>query len=204
MSDELDPTSDALPTAPEGTGRLERRLVHEGRVIDVGVDRVRFPDGSEGELDLVEHAGASAVVPFLDPPDSPDPRILLLRQYRYAAGGYLYEVPAGMPAYQGEPWDVCAHRELEEETGFTATTLERMTRIYTTPGFSDEVIHLWAAWGLERGAANHDVDEFIDVVEIRLSRVLELIEGQVILDAKSLVALLFAATFRHGLQQPEH
>jgi ADP-ribose pyrophosphatase len=181
---------------PPGTGRVNRQLIHAGRVIDVGVDTVRFPDGSMGELDLVEHAGASAVVPFVDPPQSKDPRILLLRQYRYAAGGYMYEVPAGMPAFAGEPWDDCAHRELEEETGFRARRLEPMTRIYTTPGFSNEIIHLWAAWELERGSSNLDDDEFLDVIEVPLSQVMEWIRTRKILDAKSLVALLFAATFR--------
>lgn len=188
-----------LPTPPEGTGRLSRTVVHEGRVITVGTDEVRFPDGSEGVLDLVEHAGASAIVPFVDPPASDDPRILLLRQYRYAAGGYLYEVPAGMPSRPGEPWDECAHRELEEETGFTAGRLEPLTRIYTTPGFSDEVIHLWAAWELSRGASNHDEDEFLDVIEIRMSEVMDRIREQQILDAKSLVSLLFAQQFRASL-----
>lgn len=188
-----------LPTAPDGTGRLSRTVVHEGRVITVGVDEVRFPDGSDGVLDLVEHAGASAIVPFVDPPDAEDPRILLLRQYRYAAGGYLFEVPAGMPSRPGEPWDECARRELEEETGFRAGRLEPMTRIYTTPGFSDEVIHLWAAWELSRGASNHDEDEFLDVIEIRMSEVMERIRDQQILDAKSLVSLLFAQQFRTTL-----
>lgn len=192
-------TPEALPEVPAGTGRLARKVVHRGRVIDVGVDTVRFPDGSEGKLDLVVHAGASAIVPFVDPPDAEDPRILLLRQYRYAAGGYLYEVPAGMPEYEGEPWDACALRELEEETGFTADRLEAMTHIHTTPGFSDEVIHLWAAWDLKRGEGNLDEDEFLDVIEVRRSRVLELIRSRQITDAKSLVALLFAATFRPGV-----
>ena len=186
----------SLPPVPPGTGRVDRRLVHAGRVIDVGVDTVRFPDGSVGELDLVEHAGASAVVPFVDPPQSENPRILLLRQYRYAAGGYMYEVPAGMPAFAGEPWDDCAHRELEEETGFRARRLEPMTRIYTTPGFSNEIIHLWAAWELERGSSNLDDDEFLDVIEVPLSQAMEWIRTREILDAKSLVALLFAARFR--------
>jgi len=198
LSPDAEPANDGLPTPPPGTGRLKRRVVHKGRVITVGVDTVQFPDGSTGELDLAEHAGASAIVPFLDPPHSADPRILLLRQYRYAAGGYLYEVPAGMPDYVGEPWDACAHRELEEETGYRANRLEPMTRIFTTPGFSDEVIHLWAAWELQPGAADHDNDEFLDVIEVRVSRVMELIRDQKILDAKSLVALLFAATFKPG------
>lgn len=191
----MSPSDDALPDVPEGTGRLERRVVHQGRVVEVGMDRVRFPDGSEGELDLIKHAGASAVVAFVDPPDHEDPRILLLRQYRYASGGYLYEVPAGMPAYPGEPWDVCARRELEEETGRKARSWRALTRIHTTPGFSDEVIRLWAAWDLEEGTTNTDDDEFLDVLEVRRSRIQELIRSGQVTDAKSLVALLFVFQF---------
>jgi len=187
--------ADALPEPPPGTGRIDRVVTHEGRVIRVGTDTVRFPDGSVGTLDLAEHAGASAIVPYLDPPSHPDPRILLLRQYRYASGGYLYEVPAGMPAHPGEPWEECARRELEEETGYRAGNLRPLTRVHTTPGFCDEVIHLFAAWDLGRGTSQHDDDEFLDVLPVRRSRILELIAGGEVTDAKSLVALLFVFQF---------
>ncbi len=179
-------------------GRLDRRLVHEGRVIDLSVDTVRFPDGSVGELELVRHRGASCVVPFLDPPSGPNPRVLLLRQYRYAAGGEMWEVPAGMPGFDGEDWDACALRELEEETGFGAGQLRYLTRIHTTPGFSDEVIRIYAAWDLVPGSTNRDKDEFMEVVELRWQAVEDLIRSGEITDAKSLVALLHAGRFLVG------
>ena len=187
---------DGLPEPPPGTGFVSRTINHQGRVIEVGTDTVRFPDGSEGTLDLIKHAGASAIVPFLDPPESDDPRILLLRQYRYASGGYMYEVPAGMPAYPGEPWDACAHRELEEETGYKAGSLVPLIHLHTTPGFCDEVIRLWAAWDLSLGRTDHDDDEFLDVLPVRRSRILELIQSGAVTDAKSLVSLLFVSQFR--------
>lgn len=177
-------------------GRLGRREIHQGRVIDLSVDTVRFPDGSTGDLELVRHRGASCVVPFVDPPsESDDPRILLLRQFRYAAGGEMWEVPAGMPAFDGEDWEVCARRELEEETGYGAEHLKYLTRIHTTPGFSDEVIRIYAAWGLSEGQTQRDADEFIQVVPLRWSEVQALIEEGAVTDAKSLVALLFAGRF---------
>jgi ADP-ribose pyrophosphatase len=180
----------------EGPGRLERREVHHGRVVKLSVDRVRFPDGSEGELELIRHVGAAAVVPFLDSPTDPDPRVLLVRQYRYASGGYLYEVPAGLPDSANEEWSECAHRELAEETGYRAGELRYMTRIYTTPGFTNEVIHIFGAAALEGGTSDHDHDEFIEVVAMRLSEAIERVRVGEIVDGKSVAAFLFADRFR--------
>ncbi|TVR55365.1 MAG: NUDIX hydrolase [Gemmatimonadales bacterium] len=178
---------------------LHRREIWDGRIVHLTLDRVRFPDGREGELEFIRHAGAAAVVPFLDSPSDPDPRIVLLRQYRYAAGGYLFEIPAGMPEGSGEPWEECAHRELEEETGWRAADLRYLTRIYTTPGFTDEEIHLFAAAGLEGGAVHRDSDEYIEVVEMPFSQALDHIRTGEIVDAKTLSALLFLRVFLPGV-----
>jgi ADP-ribose pyrophosphatase len=189
--------SDAEPTGSAGQDavRLARRPVHDGRIVHLTIDRVRFPDGSVGELEFIRHAGASAVLPVVGRADEPDPEILLIRQYRYAAGGYLYEVPAGMPLREGEPWEEVARRELEEETGWRAGRLEPLTRIYTTPGFTDEVIHLWLATELEQGASKLDVDEFVEVVRVRLSQALDWLQEGRIVDGKSVATLLYAARF---------
>jgi len=189
------PGPDAIP-GPNGTGRLSSRVVHHGRVVHLSVDRVRFPDGSEGDLELIRHPGAAAVVPFVDPPESPDPAILLLRQYRYASGGYLYEVPAGLPGGTNEAWAECARRELAEETGFTAARIDYLTRIFTTPGFTNEVIHLFAATGLSAGDAVRDADEFITVQVVPFSSALEMVRTGRIVDCKTVAALLYTAAFR--------
>ena len=165
------------------------------RILDVGVDTVRFPDGSTGELDLIRHPGASCVLPIHGDLTDPDPDVSLIHQYRYAAGGFIYEVPAGIPTGPDEPWDVCALRELEEETGYRAGRLHPLTRIFTTPGFTDEVIHLYAATALEPGSSDHDHDEFIEVVRMPFSKALDLIRTGQLLDAKSISCLLFAWTF---------
>ena len=109
---------------------------YHGRVISLDVDTVKFPDGSQGQLEMVRHPGASAIVPLLDPPDSPDPRVLLLRQFRHATDGYVWEIPAGR-LDPGESPEECAHRELKEETGMQAGRLRHLTTIWTTPGFTD-------------------------------------------------------------------
>lgn len=187
----------ATGSSPE-PGLIERRPVYRGRIVDLGVDTVRFPDGSTGDLEMVRHIGASAVLPVLDPTDAPDPRIVLVRQYRYAAGGVIWEVPAGMRDAADDDWAACAARELEEETGYRAGRLRYMTEIYTTPGFTDEVIRLYLATELEAGEVNRDVDEFLEVHEVPLSRALALVRDGEITDGKSVATLLWAATFVFG------
>jgi ADP-ribose pyrophosphatase len=177
---------------------LASRPVHRGRIVHLNVDTVRFPDGSTGELEMIRHSGAAAVLPVVDA-EAEDPEVVLIRQYRYATGGYIYEVPAGRPSEPGEDWELCARRELEEETGLRARELRKLTAIYTTPGFTDERIHLFLATGLEEGAHSRDVDEFMEVVRMPLSRALEMVRDGEIVDAKSICTLLYAAGFVLGL-----
>jgi ADP-ribose pyrophosphatase len=181
--------------AEHSPGHIASREVHHGRVVHLFVDRVRFPDGSEGELEMIRHSGAAAVLPVLGDPDGDDPAILLIRQYRYASGGYLLEVPAGRPDRAGEPWDVCARRELEEETGLVAQQLTHLTSIFTTPGFTDEKIHLYMATGLSDGEQSLDADEFVEPVVMPISKALEKIRTGEISDAKTICTLLYAAGF---------
>jgi len=178
--------------------RLDGRMVHDGRIVHLSVDTVRFPDGSVGELELVRHDGASAVLPVMGSLDEEDPDVLLLRQYRYASGGYLWEVPAGMPRESGEPWEVCASRELEEETGYKAGSLRPLTRVYTTPGFSDEVIRLFVGTDLSEGRRNLDDDEFLEVVRMPLSEAVERVRTGEVIDCKSIATILYVAHFLVG------
>ncbi len=113
-------------------GKVSSTRAYNGRVISLDVDEVRFPDGSIGSLEMIRHPGASAVVPLLDA-DADDPTVILIRQYRYAADGYLYEIPAGRLDAGETPME-CAHRELAEETGYRATRVEQLFTMFTTTG----------------------------------------------------------------------
>ena len=175
--------------------RLSSIRPYTGRRISVDLDTVRFPDGSVGTLEMVRHPGASAVVPFLDRPTDPDPRVILIRQYRYAAEGYLWEIPAGT-LDPGDTPDSCARRELREEAGCVAGSLEHLVTIYTTPGFTDERIHLYAASGLTRVPSALEADEFLETHEIRWSEVGRMIGRGEIADGKSLSALMYMQCFR--------
>jgi ADP-ribose pyrophosphatase len=177
--------------------RVSSRRVYEGKVINVDKDVVRFPDGSVGELEMVRHPGASAVVPFLTDPDGDDPQILLIKQYRYAADDFIYEIPAGKLDGDEDP-AVCARRELQEETGCTAERVEHLCTFYTTPGFTDERIHAYMATGLTRGDVKHETDEFMSLETVTLSRALELIKTGELKDAKTALAILYVAGFRLG------
>jgi ADP-ribose pyrophosphatase len=176
---------------------LSTRRVYNGRIFGIDVVTVRFPNGSTGELEILRHPGASAVVPFLSDPAGEDPQILLIKQYRYAAGGFIYEVPAGR-IDEGETPEQCAERELREETGCTAERLEYMYMMYTTPAFTDERIYLYMAVGLTHGETSHESDEFMSMEPMPLSRALELIRDGEIKDAKTALAILYAAGFRAG------
>jgi ADP-ribose pyrophosphatase len=185
-------------TKHEQSGRtLAERPIHDGKVIRVVQEDVEFPDGSVGALDIVKHPGASAIVPFLGDPAGEDPQLLMIRQYRHAAGGWLFEIPAGR-LDAGESPEACARRELLEETGCTAGTLEPLTTILTTPGFSDERIHLFMAAQLTRGASRREADEFIEPVVLPLSDALAKICSGEISDGKSIIGILYAAGFRLG------
>jgi ADP-ribose pyrophosphatase len=157
----------------------------------VYVEEAELPDGRRVDLDVVRHPGAAAVVPF----ETPDV-VLLLRQFRHAAGGTIWEVPAGK--LDGDSPESCAIRELEEEAGRRAGRIERLGSIWTTPGFTDEVIHLFAAFDLEPIPQRLESDEVIEVVPTALGEALELIWSGELRDAKSAIALVHAAR-RTGL-----
>jgi ADP-ribose pyrophosphatase len=184
--------ANGAPAVQPGQVRSER--VYTGRIINLDRDTVRFPDGSVGELEMIRHPGASAIVPFLSDPAGGDPQLLLIKQYRYAAEEYLYEIPAGR-LDPGEAPLACAARELREETGCTAARMEFLFTMYTTPGFTDEKIHVFMAGGLERGETAHEADEFMSVETVTLSHALRLIQEGSIKDAKTALAILFAAGF---------
>lgn len=181
----------------EPTGTVSSQRIHTGRVVTLNVDQVRFPDGRVGEQEIIRHTGASVVVPFLSDPQGGDPQLLLVRQYRYAANGYLYELPAGRPN-PGETPAECAARELREETGCAAEHLEPIVSGYTTPGFTDEKLHLFVAHGITRHETEFDADEFVEPFPVTMSKALEMVRTGEIEDLKTAFGILFVAGFYCG------
>lgn len=151
--------------------------------MNLRLETVTLPNGATVEMELIHHPGAAAIVPMKD-----DETVLLIRQYRHAVGGYILEIPAGKLDPGEDPRD-CAARELEEEIGFRASSLEPVITFFTTPGFTDEVIHIFKATGLTLGTQNLDHDEVLDVMELPLERAISQIEDGTIRDGKTIVGL---------------
>jgi ADP-ribose pyrophosphatase len=169
---------------------LEVEHIHKGRILNLRRARVTLPGGKETVLELMDHPGASAVVPL----DGGE--VLLIRQYRHAADGWLWEIPAGTLEPDEHP-DACARRELEEEAGVRAASLHPLGFIFTAPGFVNERIHIYLAEGLTPAPTNLDDDEVIEEVRrVPLSEAIAMIERGEITDAKTTVGLLRVARLR--------
>jgi ADP-ribose pyrophosphatase len=159
----------------------------QGNWLRVDKERVTLPNGHEIEIDIVKHPGATCIVPFTS-----EDEIVLIRQFRPATGGEILELPAGK-IDAGEAPELCAVRELEEETGYRAGRIEHLSSIWTTPGFTDEIIHLYAAFDLEAVGQDLQEDEVIELVPMTLTDALGLVFSGELNDGKSALALLLAA-----------
>ena len=174
---------------------MQTKHIYTGIVVNLNVDTVTLPNGLTVDLEVVRHPGAAAVVPLKD-----DGAVILIRQFRHAAGGFIYEIPAGK-LHPGEDPTVCAARELEEEVGYRAGKLELLSSIFTAPGFADEVIHIYLATGLTVGTQNLDQDEVLEVVEMPLHEAVLRIEDGTIRDGKTIVGLQ-SIYIRQELKRP--
>lgn len=155
----------------------------KGRVLVLNLETVVLPNGVPAELEVIRHPGAAAIVPI-----KTNGMVVLIRQYRHAVGGFIYEIPAGKLS-PGEDPQACATRELEEEIGYIPAQLELLVSLFTAPGFADEVIHVYKGTGLKRGKQRLDPDEVLEVLEMPLEKAIGLIQDGTIRDAKTIVGL---------------
>lgn len=165
---------------------LRKERVFEGQLIKVDREEVELPGGKRASLEIIRHPGAAAILPFV----AAD-RVLLIHQFRHAAGGFILEVPAGK-LDRGEPPETCALREVEEEVGRKAGRLVPLGPMFTTPGFTDEVIWLYEAHDLAAGRQALDADEVLSVVEYPFEQVVRMALSGEIRDAKSVCTILMA------------
>jgi 8-oxo-dGTP pyrophosphatase MutT (NUDIX family) len=164
-------------------GTLSRRVLHTGRIGSFGIEEVELPSGRRCTLDVLKHPGAAAAVLFTG-----ETRVVLLRQWRHAAGLWLWEIPAGK-LDPGEGPDECIAREIEEETGWRARTIEKLGVMVPAPAYTDERIWLYEARDVEAGTGNLDDDEEIEVHEFEFDEALAMIARGEILDAKTIAGL---------------
>jgi ADP-ribose pyrophosphatase len=171
---------------------MTSKPIYAGRVVSLNLETVTLPNGATVELEVIHHPGAAAVVPVRE-----DGAVLLIHQYRHAVGGYIYELPAGKLDPGEDPKD-CAARELEEEIGLRASSLEHLVTFYTTPGFTDEVIYVYLASGLTPGRQKLDTDEVLEVVAFPLEDALAKIRDGTIRDGKTIVGLQTVYLAKHS------
>lgn len=165
---------------------IESKRIYEGRIVNLRCDSVINVSGKLSPREIVEHVGGVALVVFTE-----DKKFVLEKQYRQAAGKVLIEVPAGKAERDEDP-QVTAARELREETGYTAAKLEKLCAMYASPGYCDEVLHVYLCTELAPGETDFDESEAIDLYEYTAEEVLALIESGEIEDAKTIAAFFLA------------
>lgn len=164
---------------------ISKKSIFKGKVIDLSIETVSFPK-QQVEMECINHPGGTAVVPLL-----PDESVVLIKQYRHCIGDTIWEIPAGRLEPGENPLD-CAKRELEEEVGYKADHIKKLTEIYSAPAYCREIIAIFLATGLTPGVQRLDDDEIITVVKLPLKEAVEKVKAGEIRDAKTVVGLLLA------------
>ncbi len=164
---------------------MSRKKIFSGKLVKLFISKLKLPNGKTGYFEEIIHPQASLVVPFIKN------RIVFIRQYRAVIDKYIWELPAGI-LEPGETPYACAKREITEETGYLVRNVKRIGKIYTSPGFCDEIIHVFKADCVSKGRSERDADELIRVRLVKKSEAIELFRNGKIQDAKTIAALAFA------------
>src|SRR5215470_1995476 len=183
-----------MPVRPKRAKVFSSKTVFQGRVFSVTSDDIEEPGGVTVRRDVLRHPGSIVVLAVNDADSRKDPLVLLERQYRYAADARLWELPAGR-IDPGEDQLTAAKRELLEETGFTASKWQRALSFYPSPGFMDEVMHVFLARGLKKGKARPEDDERITVRFFPLPQVIRMAMSGKIIDGKTLASVFWLEKF---------
>jgi len=166
---------------------IKTKKIFDGKIISVQVDDVLLPDGNDAKREIVKHPGAVAIIPVTS-----DGKVIFVEQYRKPLERSLVEIPAGKMEPNEEP-SVTAIRELEEETGYTTDDLQYVTSFYTSPGFADEIIHLYYTNQLKRleTTVSGDEDEFVEIIALTLQEAENYLKNKKIYDAKTAYAVQY-------------
>lgn len=166
--------------------KIEGENLYDGKILRLERDKVLLENGNTAYREVVRHNGGACIVPV-----TKDNEILFVKQYRYPFSKVIMELPAGKLEKNEQP-ELCAKRELREETGAIGE-VEYLTEMYPTPGYSSEIIYIYAAFNVEIGSLSLDEDEFIDVVKVDINSALDMVKGGEIKDAKTIVGILHVA-----------
>lgn len=169
---------------------VSSKTVYQGKIVTLKVEKVEMPEGNLADRELVLHPGGVGIVAL-----TAEDKVILVKQYRKPLETAIYEIPAGK-LDAGEDPLCCAKRELSEETGLEAERFTYLGFIYPSPGFTDEVTHVYLATGLSQGEVHPDEDEYLEIEAVSFDRVMEMIEKNKINDAKTVCGVLKAANLR--------
>ncbi|MCR6106492.1 NUDIX hydrolase [Salipaludibacillus agaradhaerens] len=164
---------------------VKKEQIFKGKVVELEVQDVLLPNGNESKREIIYHPGAVAVIAF-----TKEEKLILVKQFRKALDKVIAEIPAGKLEKGEDPLE-CAKRELEEETGIVAHSWTKLHSFYTSPGFANEIVHVYLAKDLNKGTINLDEDEFVEKIEVTKEEAEKLIENEVIHDAKTLYAVQY-------------
>lgn len=159
--------------------------IFNGKIIDLHLQTVELPNGKLAKREIIRHPGAVAILPFTN-----DGKLIVVEQYRKALNRSIIEIPAGKLEGDEDPY-LCAMRELKEETGYTSNQVKHLVSFYTSPGFADEIIHLYTAFDCDPGEIQLDEDEFVEPITITLDKARQLIKDQQIIDAKTILSIYY-------------